>query len=652
MRVVPRLVSAFVLCLLAVGPLNAGDLVKDGSFKEFSGSQPAKWTDAKKNQKLSQATVDGKTALQVELIKDGGKSYGEIRQTVKVKRNTLYKFTGQIKATKNAVAFFQLKPRVSGKTTTRMSLGFNKGTDWNFTEKQIDTGSANEIQILCRYRQKGGFVGTTIWYTGVSLVEVGESPNAAAAKAMAENAIKAQRVPGVAMQAGERKLVVAQPGQDIYITPIGAGTKNGSDWKNAASAADGSLQAAWDSAGPGNVVHVGSGTYEQVSLLARAGGKDHQSPITLRGIDTGSGLPIIIGNWSRENPSKGSGFLRIEEEVGYITIENLRLNKVLYGIVAKGLHVGLRINDVDITETRDGIVLHGGATAEAPHIGTHDVIVRDCHIKHYTKRGVRIRDGVSGVRIINCIADAGGKEWAVEDFPIGFSIRGSSIPGVYDHDITYINCVGRNNYQDKGKKYWNADGFTAERNSYNISYINCKAFDNTDGGWDIKARNPVLVNCIALRNKRNFRFWSKPGPALLVNCLAGYAMHRGGTGNANGLHITKGSYVIAERCTFIANGAGVDIDSAYKGPVPTFSEVRNCVFVDEKKPFALEQMATLKVTDSIVSGTAKAEVAGLVDEGIKYTTVQIYAPRADWEGGDGAFNLVGGNDKGYAHPAK
>lgn len=326
------------------------------------------------------------------------------------------------------MAILQLKPRAGGKELDRIATDYNKGTDWTAVEKQIDSGNADEIQVLCRYRQKAAEVGTSIWYTGVTMEDVGESPNAAEAKAKVEQAKKDQQVPGLAADLGERELLIAPAGRDVYVTPDGAGNKDGSDWANAMAAAGEGLQAAWNVAGPGNTVYVGSGEYRDSAIAVAAGGADHAHAITLQGVDTGGGLPKLVSGWDKADPAKGIDFVRISENVGYVAVAHVRLSRYRAAVVLGGLNVGVRIVDIDVNDTRDAFILNGGATADAPHIGTFDVVIQDCQVVGYSKRGVRIRDGVSGVRVVNCDVDAGGKPYATEPFHMGFSVQGSGTP--------------------------------------------------------------------------------------------------------------------------------------------------------------------------------------------------------------------------------
>lgn len=91
---------------------------------------------------------------------------------------------------------------------------------------------------------------------------------------------------------------------DYYATPSGAGSQDGSSWCNAFSqsqvenALDSSMQ-------PGDVLHLGSGTYSQAIHIDSSGAAFTNKRLV--GEDTGSGLPVIdMGNWSRTSPTSGA----------------------------------------------------------------------------------------------------------------------------------------------------------------------------------------------------------------------------------------------------------------------------------------------------------------------------------------------------------
>ena len=348
---------------------------------------------------------------------------------------------------------------------------------------------------------------------------------------------------------------------DVYMLPAGAGSKDGSSWQNALGAADG-IQAGWDKLAPGQTLWLGSGDYGAAKLTIRSGGEAGRLK-TLAGRDTGGGAPVFTSDFDKNRPDKtGATFVTLSDGADYWAIQNIAIQSYRIGIASgEGGHVGARVRNFDVTDCREGISLQGGGTAQNPDAASHDIKISGCDFTGYTKRGIRLRNGNYNFQITNCVADAGGKAYATEPFQMGFNVIGGDeakagqAAGADDHDITFTGCIAMNSYHDTGKKYWNGDGFVAERGVKNLTFKNCAAFDNTDGGWDTKAENVILENCVALGNKRNYRFW---GTTKLINCLSAYSIKPGGSGGDIGLWAA--GEVSGERCTFVDNGANFETD--------------------------------------------------------------------------------------------
>lgn len=347
---------------------------------------------------------------------------------------------------------------------------------------------------------------------------------------------------------------------DRFVLPGGAGTKDGSSWANALDAGAG-LQAGWDALAPDGTLWIGSGNYNNLSLRISKGGEAGKLK-TIAGKDTGGGQPFITSNFDKNNPSKSGGtFISLSDGADFWQVQNLHIRDYRLGIASSaGGHEGAVIRNFDVTGSREGITLTGGGTVENPELASHDIQIADCDFINFTKRGIRLKQGNYNFQISNCVADAGGKAWATEPFHMGFSVEGDDTarkarqPGVHDHNITYTNCIALNSYNDAGAGYWNADGFCGERGVNSLLFVNCMAFDSTDGGWDFKAENMRLEGCVAVGNKRNFRFWGKS--TTLVGCLAASSVWPGGSGGDTGLW-TNG-VVEARNCTFYNSGLSID----------------------------------------------------------------------------------------------
>ena len=110
-------------------------------------------------------------------------------------------------------------------------------------------------------------------------------------------------------------------------------------------------------------------------------------------------------------------------------------------------------------------------------------------------------------------------------------------------------------------RYWQGDGFCVEGDVRNVAFINCAAMDCADGGWDVKAGNVVYVNCVGLRNKKNFRAWQH---AFFYNCLSAYSYKHGGSWISSGLW-ARGD-VHADHCTYHNNESqGISVEAEAKG---------------------------------------------------------------------------------------
>lgn len=431
---------------------------------------------------------------------------------------------------------------------------------------------------------------------------------------------------------------------DRYVTPQGAGTKDGTSWANAMPGDQvGGLQSAWNATGATNTLHVGSGTYTVPQTLTMfTGGTSLTAMKTLRGIDRGSGLPVFRGDWSLTNQVTRS-FVEVPIGVDFWSVRDVTVQNYHYGVLARGEHAGIRITNFDVTNMSDGVYLWGlrsGSDGANPDAGSHDIVISDGDYQNYTKSAVRFRNGNYRAAVVNCRADAGGAaNWAAGNFPLGFRVGNSpQAANIFDHDILFQDVVSRNNYHNGGTGYWNGDGFTSERQSYNVTYVRARAFGNTDGGFDDKARNPVYIDSVALGNKRNFRVWSNE-KATFIGVVAAHSVDRGGTGNSVGLWAGAGTAVADVHYSTITNNAGPEI--------------------------SLEDAVRVDVYDSIIAktnGTTLYSVTGAGPltvhnseeyiAGTQGTDPQfVNGADRDWEGGSDHYNSrVYGKAKGYHHP--
>ncbi len=422
---------------------------------------------------------------------------------------------------------------------------------------------------------------------------------------------------------------------DFYILSDAKGSGDGSSWENAsaAPAADG-WSAHISKLAPGDTLRIGSGTYPKVKFGSGKGGAKG-SPVTLLGEDTGGGLPVFRGSWTKEKPASGEILCSVGIGASFVTIKNLRVENYLAAVVTLGGNEGLVISGLDVKDVRMGVIFKGNARADDPKTWTRDVLVENCTFKGFTKSALRWEGGNRDFRIVDCHGDAGGKPYATDPFHMVYDIRGdqrkdlpSIIERVHDTNITFVGCIARNAWHEapKGKNYWNGDGFVAERGVSKITFIDCMAFDCTDGGWDLKATDVVFKGCVAFRNKRNYRIW---GQASFENCIAGFPIKRGGSGGTANIGVYSKGVITLDRCTLVGDVAPFDIEVKGASPDATHVRVSNSLIVsiDRELPSFGKQV---QATDTAQFTFAKAPKG----------PVFAAAPSADWDGRGTVFDAL------------
>jgi hypothetical protein len=127
--------------------------------------------------------------------------------------------------------------------------------------------------------------------------------------------------------------------------------------------------------------------------------------------------------------------------------------------------------------------------------------------------------------VIEDVSASGMMTTGAKDLPVGIAFAGTA------HDFRIERCVMRGfRWQRKAKQYWNGDGFSTERGNARFLFRQCAAWDNSDGGFDLKSTETVLDNCVSGRNARNFRLWSSIRATRLLSLDP---VKVGGTGDTN-----------------------------------------------------------------------------------------------------------------------
>ena len=332
---------------------------------------------------------------------------------------------------------------------------------------------------------------------------------------------------------------------DIFVSPEGAGARDGSDVANAAPGSE--ISSLFDRMSPGDRLLLGAGDYSGISIILRTGGSEGK-PKVLEGV-TGS---FLGSNWTIEAPEKGSAAITLAPGLSDVVIRNVSIRHHCFGVRAQpskeAPRARLAFEDIAIEQVRHGFYLSD----------CDDVLLARCTMKRYSKHGFRFEQGCDRVTVRHCIADCsegdGVWETKTEVFPFGFLVGDGGVP---NSSLRFEDCVARNNIKsNQTVKYTNGDGFVAEGKNRDVSYVRCRAFRNQDGGFDIKVKDATFTDCVSIGHRRDFRIWDG---ARLENCLAGWSQ--------TGLW-TKGGTVIAKGVTFFGHSkSSVELDDAAAGRV-------------------------------------------------------------------------------------
>ncbi|WP_052134768.1 cadherin domain-containing protein [Sphingomonas sp. 37zxx] len=294
-------------------------------------------------------------------------------------------------------------------------------------------------------------------------------------------------------------------GTVLFITPTGAGLRDGSSIENAGTFADIPIFIA--AAGPGGEIRLiaDQGQYivgsEPLSIVT---GGELGAPVVIRGVDS-SGNPAraeIVG--SRADPwspgaENGEEVFRLLSGADHLQFNDLSFADIGYGAFRVGADItDLTIEHVDATNVQrffENFV--SGANTTATISG---LTLRDIDVDGFSKSAIRLQYDSHDV----LIEDVRGDSQAIDgdNFATGVVLDGTV------HDVVLRRVSMVNAYDSVSGGYWNGDGFATERGVYDILFEDTVAANNTDGGYDLKSSSTTLIRAVAEGNGRNFRIWA------------------------------------------------------------------------------------------------------------------------------------------------
>lgn len=167
-------VSALTLSLQVTSV--SANLVSNAEFSVTGdGNVPEKWKAYGNKQKLSIDTTDkpegAERSLKVDIVKDGGKSLGQIVQKISVSPDTNYVFKLDMKSSNPDTGLGQIKLLVGTSEIKRLRT-LKSRTEWETVELKFESGEANMVWVVLRYLQRPSNIGEEVWFANPSLEEV------------------------------------------------------------------------------------------------------------------------------------------------------------------------------------------------------------------------------------------------------------------------------------------------------------------------------------------------------------------------------------------------------------------------------------------------------------------------------------------------
>lgn len=309
-------------------------------------------------------------------------------------------------------------------------------------------------------------------------------------------------------------------GPPLLISPSGKPTGDGATWETAGSLA--SLPAFVASAAGREIwLRADEGPYminQYVNAISLTAGGTENAPVVIRGV-TGEGAratAVINGTRATASHSNSSsvwvrGHDVFKIRADWLTFADLQFNQQSRIFDLFGDRVGISLINVSaayyrifFTNMSAGNASQGTLRRFVIRGGQHD------YMDNFTINLFSASDGV----IEDLTMDGHGMRSSA---PVPNGVHLMEANGAPSRDIVVRRCKAKNIICSTTAPgtYWNGDGFADERDCFNIRYEDCEASGMTDGGFDLKSENVVLLRCKASGNKKNYRLW---GSGVLTDC--------------------------------------------------------------------------------------------------------------------------------------
>ncbi|MEL6604827.1 MAG: malectin domain-containing carbohydrate-binding protein [Cyanobacteria bacterium J06614_10] len=359
-----------------------------------------------------------------------------------------------------------------------------------------------------------------------------------------------------------------------FISPEGNG--NGSSWAQAAKITD--LDALIEQSSPGDEIWIAGDLgsyYLNGQIINIDSGGTQAGDVHIRGVASkagGNDTPLFVGTraeaWGPGKPN-GQEVFRLTQGADNLHFSNLNFQNIGNGAFRLGGDItGITIEDMHADNVRRFVENYAASGAQSASVS--DLTIRNVEVHGFSKGAIRLQYDTNNVLIEDVFGDSQRQDG--DNFAMGVQLDGTA------HDIVHRRVTMNNATQAiDDDLYWNADGFVSEEGNYNITYEDTYAAGNTDGGYDLKSSNTLMIRATAADNKRNFRIW---GSTTMIDVVSDEPFLRGGNGTTAHIHVLgdKSDLVIDGGTFSGSNGTEniiFDLDSSGK------LEVKSAVITDD-----------------------------------------------------------------------
>jgi len=337
-----------------------------------------------------------------------------------------------------------------------------------------------------------------------------------------------------------------------YVSPTGRG--DGSSWQQAADISE--LDRLIEQSSPGDEIWIAGdlGAYNMAGKsISIDSGSTADKPIYIRGVASqvgGNDTPLFVGdraeNWA---PGKNNGteVFRLLNGAKHLHFSDLDFKNIGNGAFRFGGDItDIVLEDMRATNVRRFVENYVSGSARSATVS--NLTIRDVDIKGFSKSAIRLQYNSNNILIEDVVGDSQQQDG--DNFAMGVHLLGT-VNNVVHRRVTMKNAVQRKSDSD----YWNADGFVTDWGTYNITYEDTFASGNTDGGYDLKSKDTLLVRAGAADNKRNFRIWRS---ATMIDVASDDPLRRGGTGTSAHINVLGNEGNLSIRGGTFSGDRGID----------------------------------------------------------------------------------------------